>query len=129
MNLFKLSVLVVGLICIITPCLAENNEQNQQTPQSSTVLVNTDRGGSIKRPKAPDRQQVTCAYDGEMMYLNFAIPEGMATLSVTDESMKVLTYEIDTTPLDICVTTGALIGNVYIELETEKGNIFTGTIE
>ncbi|MDE6478649.1 MAG: hypothetical protein K2L45_00135 [Muribaculaceae bacterium] len=53
----------------------------------------------------------------------------MATLSVTDDSLQVLTYEVDTTPLEVYVTTGALSGTVYIELETEKGNTFSGTIE
>ena len=119
----------IGMLSICSVSLAEPTQQTEQTQPQTVILVKNNKDTHIKRPKAPDRQQVICAYDGEMICLNIAIPEGMATLSVTDESMKVLTYEIDTTPLDICVTTGALIGNVYIELETEKGNIFTGTIE
>ena len=125
MNLFKLTLPLSALICLCAPCMAESNPPTQH----HVVLVKTSRGSSEKRPKAPDRQQVTCAYDGEVMSFNFAIPEGMATLSITDDSLQVLTYEVDTTPLEVYVTTGALSGIVYIELESEKGNTFSGTIE
>lgn len=129
MNLLKVTVAVVCSICLATPCSAENNQQASQNPKSTTTLVKTNRGASIRRPKSPDRQQVTCTYDGEVMNINFTISEGMAMLSVTDDSLQFLTFEIDTTPLDVYITIGAHTGTINIELETENGNIFSGTIE
>ena len=81
------------------------------------------------RPKAPDRQIITCAYDGETLHLSFIIPEGTATLSVTDETLLTSTYQIDTTPLDVAVQVGELFGTISIEMETEAFNSYNGIFE
>ena len=101
---------------------------DKQVPK---VLITLQKVGTKMKPlrlKAPDRQVVTCAYDGEEMYLSFAIPEGMATLSVTDESLLSSTFEIDTTPLEVTVPVGELCGTVTIEMETDSDHHYYGVM-
>lgn len=106
---------------------AENSAQ--ETNQSTITLTKSVRTNPIKRPKAPDHQVITCAYDGEELHFSLMIPEGMATLSVTDETILTATYEFDTTPLELSIPVGLLLGLVSIELETENGNIYTGIMQ
>lgn len=106
---------------------AENqNGQNQRPP---ILLVKKNRGASTIRPKAPDRQVITCAYDGDALHLNFALSEGAATVHVTDETLITTIFEIDTTPLEATIIVGCLEGACTIEMETEKNNTYSGTIE
>lgn len=105
---------------------AENSAQ--ETNQSTITLTKSVRTNPIKRPKAPDRQIVTCTYDGEELNLNFVIPEGMATLSCTDETLLTATFEFDSTPLQVSIPVGKLWGTVSIELETANGNTYTGSL-
>ena len=96
--------------------------------QSTTILVKQETGKPIRRPKAPDRQVVTCEYDGENLHLSFVYPEGSATLSVTDDSLLTATYLIDTDPLDLKVSVGSLSGTISVKIETEYGNTFVGDL-
>lgn len=113
-----------GLLCLSSAIQAEPVQQSQQ----STTLIKNRKDNKQQRPKAPDRQIVTCAYDREDLNLTFVIPEGKATLSVTDETLLTATYDIDTTPLEVSVAVGSLIGTICIELETENGNTYYGTM-
>ena len=92
------------------------------------TLQKKSRGLGTQRPKAPDRQQVTCAYDGEVIYLNFAIPEGMATLSVTDGTGLTAIYNFDSSTLEVCISVGQLYGTVSIEVITGNDNTYNGTM-
>ncbi|MDE6548637.1 MAG: hypothetical protein K2L22_06540 [Muribaculaceae bacterium] len=126
----KIRFTLLGLTLLSSLCLSFSSmhAENEQ-PQRSTVLEKTETGFKPIRPKTPDRQIVTCVYDGEELHLSFVLQEGNATLSLTDDSLVTVTYEIDTRPLDISVSVGSLYGPTSIEVSTEKGNSYTGTIE
>ena len=130
MRHLKISTTIIGLCILSAFCKAEQNQPSAPKPQKvPIILVKINKGVSSRRPKAPDRQVVTCAYDGEEMCLSFVIPEGMATLTVTDESLLSSTYEFDTSPQDVSVIVGYLEGKVSIEIETEFGNVYKGEID
>lgn len=93
------------------------------------ILVKKGKEVIAGRPKAPDRQVITCTYDGYGMDLNFTYSEGMAVLTVTDENLQGLVYNIDTSLLDVYVPVGNLAGAINIELETEHGNVYEGEIK
>lgn len=122
----KLYATMLGVCILSSLCMAEPTQSSQQKPKAPITLVKRNNGVANGRPKAPDRQVITCAYDGETLHLSFIIPEGTATLSVTDETLIASTYQIDTTPLDVNVPVGELFGSVSIELGTETGNIYKG---
>lgn len=130
MRHLKISTTFIGLSFLSALCMAEQNQPAAPKPQKvPIILVKINKGVSSKRPKAPDRQVVTCAYDGEDMHLSFVIPEGMATLSVTDESLLSSTYAFDTSLQEITVIVGALEGAISIEIGTEWGNVYKGEID
>lgn len=129
MRHLKISTTIIGLCFLSSLCMAEPTQPAPKTQKVPIILVKINKGVSSRRPKAPDRQVVTCAYDGEEMCLSFVIPEGMATLTVTDESLLSSTYEFDTTPQAVSVIVGYLEGKVSIEIETELGNVYKGDID
>ncbi|MBD5287016.1 MAG: hypothetical protein HDS27_05755 [Bacteroides sp.] len=129
MNSKQLSTSLITLCLFGMTCMADPPGQSQQTPKSPITLGKPNKGVSAGRPKAPDRQTITCAYDGEQLHLSFVYSEGIAILSVTDETMTTNLYFIDTSPLEVTVQVGKLSGKVYIEMETELSNIYQGRIE
>ena len=128
MNSKQLSTSLITLCLFGMTCMADPPGQSQQTPKSPITLGKPNKGVSTGRPKAPDRQAITCAYDGEQLLLTFVYSEGMATLSVTDETLLSSTYEIDTAPLVVTVPVRDLIGTILIELETESGRQYIGEL-
>ncbi len=128
MRIKRTLTLAVSIYLCLT-CMAEQNQQSGQSRQSTILLVKKNRGASTIRPKAPDRQVVTCAYNGEDVELSLTLPEGNATLYITDQTHSTKTYEIETAPLEVNVATGELMGRISIEMSTEKGNIYIGEIE
>lgn len=108
--------------------LAEQNSKGSK-PRPPITLHKGNGHGHINRPKAPDRQRITCSYDGMTLELDFTISEGISTLNVTDETPQCLTYTIDTSSLCVSVPVGPLSGSITIELNTERGNNFTGIIQ
>ena len=129
MNIKRFSTSIITLCFISTLCIAEPNQQSAQKQKAPIILVNPNKGVSSGRPKAPDRQTITCAYDGEQLHLTLVYSEGTATLSVTDETLLTSTYEIDTAPLVVTVPVGELNGTISIELETQRGNSYSGYFE
>ena len=127
---FKNILVLVNILSLSSLCMAEYANPTQ-TEARKTPIVLTKKGKDtiVGKPKAPDRQIVTCAYDGEELHLSFLYSEGTATLSVTDETLLTSIYQIDTTPLDISVSVGELFGTVSIEMETENGNSYYGEIK
>ena len=121
---------MLGLVLISSTSLPYSYIHAEKEAQSKTIFLRK-MGTGMKplRPKSPDRQVITCAYDGEILHLSFVIPEGTATFSVTDETLLTSTYEIDTTPLEVSVSVGELFGTVSLEMETALGNGYNGIIE
>lgn len=123
-------IVLIALVCSgpFFTTRADQKESEKKEPSTFTLLKAV-RSNHQGRPKAPDRQVVTCAYDGEDLRISFVIPEGTATLSVTDETLLTAFYQFDTTPLEVTVPVGALQGTVYVEMETESGNFYQGELE
>lgn len=109
--------------------VAENQSSSGVNRSEKIVLEKRIKHGSIQRPRTPDKQVVTCLYDGMGLELTLVFSEGMATLTVADECLNEYTFSVDTSILDIYVPVDDLTGTIYIKLETEKGNIFEGSIE
>ncbi len=122
--------IMLGLALLSSACLSLSAvSAEKEAPKRMITLQKTGTRVKPFRPKAPDRQIVTCSYDGEELYISFVIPEGMATLSVTDENALNASYQFDTSPLETTITVGPLQGTIYIEMETERGNVYQGEIE
>ena len=118
------------ILMLVAPSLASAEQPSgNQKPRPPILLHKSNKGGHINRPKTPDRQSITCTYDGMTMELNFTISEGISTLTVTDETPQCITYTIDTSALYVSVPIGSLSGSITIELYTERGNHFTGIME
>lgn len=107
---------------------AEKSSENRK-PRPPILLEKGNPHGHINRPKAPNRQSITCTYDGMTLELDFTVSEGISTLTVTDETPQCVTYTIDTSTLQVSVPVGTLLGSITIELDTERGNHFTGILE
>ena len=118
------------MILLATPFMAfAEQSKNGSKPHPPITLQKGHKGAYIKFPKAPDRQSITCAYDGMSLELDFAISEGVSTLTVTDETPQCSTFIIDTSTLSVSVPVGFLSGSISIELDTELGNHFTGIMK
>ena len=106
---------------------------DQSSPQGGSrppiILTRSNGQGYLKTPKAPDRQVITCSYDGEMLTLNFIYSEGWAALSVIDDCGYDAKYFVDSSDLYIQLYIGPLIGTIYIQLETEADKDYQGVLE
>ncbi|MDE6695284.1 MAG: hypothetical protein K2K25_00230, partial [Muribaculaceae bacterium] len=129
MKQIRLLLLLITLMFGFTNIVAENHSSSGVNRYEKIVLQKSKNHGSIQRPRTPDKQVVTCLYDGTGLALTFVLSEGVANLTITDDSLFESNQVIDTSTLDIYVPTGELSGCITIKLETEKGNIFEGIIE
>lgn len=126
----QLKSIFIILTMLAVPTLAAADQKSGGSKPRPPITLEKKLGhGHMNRPKAPDRQSITCVYDGMSMELEFIISEGISTLTVTDETPQCLTYTIDTSILNVSVPVGSLSGSISIELDTERGNHFTGIFE
>lgn len=121
-------IVIMLLACFPFIALADQSSQSDNSGKKITLQKGNNHG-YIKTPKAPDRQVITCTYDGYGMDLDFTFSEGMGVLTVTDETFQPHVYDIDTSLLDVYVPVGNLAGTIDIELETENGNVYEGEIK
>ena len=129
-NMRQLKSIFIILLALALPSLAVAEQKSgEKKPRPPITLGKSCAGSSIKRPKAPDRQSITCTYDGTIMEFYFTVSEGISTLTVSDETLQCMTYIIDTSTLEVSVPVGILSGSISIELDTERGNHFTGVME
>lgn len=63
------AVILAALIGIYSVGIADSGQQSPH-PKVPITLVKKNGGVPTIRPKAPDRQVITCAYDGEALHLN-----------------------------------------------------------
>ena len=126
----KLTLIIFTLIFASIPfvCVAELPPSKEES-NTIIILQKTQNKRHSKYPKSPDRQIVSCSYDGEGIELTFVYSEGISTLTITDDVLNENSYVIDTSCLNVYVPAHGLVGNIYIKLETEDGAIFEGQIE
>ena len=120
--------LIIGLLIAL---FGSNTGLAQTTPQpgNSTKIDVPIRGKNPRnkndRPKSPSRQNIDCIYSDGILSLYFLLPEGEATLTVTDFSTGLSTqYVFDSTePADIYI---GELSAAYIYIETEYGHAYEG---
>lgn len=77
------------------------------------------------RPKAPSMQNVMCEYDDGFLTFEFAYPEGVCELQLTDLSTGEMVVEY----FDSAVTEPVYVGyhsTASLTVSTENGNTYTG---
>lgn len=125
----KLKKLLIAVMLAATMMPAWADQSTSQGDSRPPIILTRGReDGHINRPKAPDRQIITCSYDGEVLTLNFVYSEGLV-LSIKDEECNEYIYCVDSAALFIQVPVGNLNGTIHIQLETEYGRFFEGFIE
>lgn len=82
----------------------------------------------MSRPGAPDRQRVSCYYDGETIVIDFYYPEGECLVTLTDLYTGMTQCHSDNSSgLEISVPVGEIFES-SIEVSTEKGNKYIGLL-
>lgn len=90
------------------------------------ILKPRDPVSQQNRPKSPSRQEVTCLYIEDSLYINFAIPEGECDLYLYD----LTTGETISATFDSYESEPIYIGyhnSAEITINTQSGNSYTGT--
>ena len=106
---------------------AEATERTQNLPSGTTVVLKS-RGKLPKgRPGMPSRQIINCTYDSGELTIDFTIPEGMCEVLLTEASGMTMSYTVDSSNLTATVFVGT-ISDSEIELSTESGNTYSGTL-
>lgn len=80
------------------------------------------------RPQLPSRQHVECVYVDGTLHFDFVIPEGEAVLTVTDGLTGISAQYVFDTDAHAEVTIGYLSA-ASLEIHTDAGNTYTGTIQ
>lgn len=124
-----LSIIGLGLF-VISPINAGEDDSKvlgTDTPIPVKIVLPS-LPSNPHRPKAPSKQHIECWYcDGELSF-DFVIPEGECTLYVTDYATGFITqYSFDSSD-HANVYVGALPNGGSLEIHTETGHTYTGTI-
>lgn len=120
--------LIIGLLIALfgsNTGLAQNTPQTGKTTKVIVTKSNKDISNKNDKPKSPSRQSIDCIYSDGMLSLYFLMPEGEATLTVTDLSTGLSSqYIFDSTePADIYI---GELSAAYIYIETEYGHAYEG---
>lgn len=126
--MIKKITLILGLLIAFSWSSIGLAQTTPQTGKTTKVIVTKSKKDIIDkndRPKSPSRQSIDCIYSDGMLSLYFLLPEGEATLTVTDLSTGLSSqYIFDSTePTDIYI--GELPA-AYIYIETEYGHAYEG---
>ncbi len=134
MNLKHLALGVVSVIIFtIVPTQAQNptppkedtDTETKKKPRSTIVFYR--KTNPQLRPQAPSRQSIESHYCDGTLYVEFSIPEGLCTLTVTDND----TQESDQTMFDSSVPSEIYIGEVsdaHFEILTGNGKTYQGDL-
>lgn len=125
MNKFFQITLILSLCIYFIPSASAGSENNgtkaTQTLKSSGSKIS-------KRPRIPNGQEVVCAYDNEVVEIQFKYPEGDANVKIGDGvSGETQVYYIDTSSCSI-IPLPTDYGNVCLQITTEMGNVYEGML-
>ncbi len=130
----KSSLLTLGIASILFPMsllLVSSTDKPEQKPaanKSVKAVLSSESKNTALRPKAPSRQVVTCAYDGEYLMFDFVVPEGECDVVVTEWfSNAQQSYTIDSSILTADIHVGELYEST-VTVTTEKGNVYTADL-
>lgn len=122
----KLKHLLLGL-ALIAPSIISADDNG--TPPSNGVTIPLYPKRPIKyRPKAPSKQSVTATYANGILTVIFAIEEGNANITLTDETSQNVYSDTFDTAEAFAVNVGETSA-LSIEIVTENDNTYYGTIE
>lgn len=115
--------LLMALICSDQAFAQMANQGGNSTP--IVVPVYRKDRDRTDRPKSPSRQYIDCVYSEGVLSIGFLLPEGEATISVTDLASGASSqYGFDSAePADIYV---GELSAAYIYIETEYGHAYEG---
>ncbi len=106
-----------------TPIRVDAQSTQQNVSKQVVVLK---KKTSTARPRTPDFQEVVCEWEDDVLSISFDIPEGNASVTVTNSSgMPVLIDTFDTSFIysDVVGDLSTLCG---IEVVTDDGNSYIG---
>ena len=107
---------------------ADSSTENRASIPTVSTVLNGSRNPH-RRPSAPSRKLIWCNYDGESITVDFASPEGVCSVYITDLNTNVVkSYSIDSSELSVSFYVGA-ITRCAVEIATENGNSYTGILE
>lgn len=123
------SVLLFASLGLFLMSAAELKDRKPVSKTNSERIILTPAKDSVAlRPKAPSRQVVTCAYDGEYLMFDFVVPEGECDVVVTEWfSNAQQSYTIDSSILTADIHVGELYEST-VTVTTEKGNVYTADL-
>lgn len=117
------------LMMLVSLSVLGSSSTQQATPRPPIILERGTSHGHINRPKMPERQTISCCYDGEGLLLSFLCSEGLSAISITDENRQIEIKDLDTSKLEIYIPVGFLSGIIYVQLRTQREVIYEGIIE
>lgn len=103
-----------------------NSSEISATPVP--VIITDTKTNPNGRPQLPSRQHVECVYADGTLHFDFVIPEGEALLTVTDGLTGISAQYVFDTDAHAEVTIGYLSA-ASLEIRTDAGNTYTGTIQ
>lgn len=125
----NLKTILIIMLMACTGSIVYGEPSNQKTSKVVIALQKSRGANSQNKPKSPDRQVISCAYDGEVMELHFAFSEGVVDIAISDAEMQEAVYSLDSSSLEIYIPIPDLVGPINITLNTERGVSYEGSIE
>ena len=121
-----LTTVIFFLFSILSIAADNDTDDNEiENDEDITIIVTNPTTNPTVRPKAPSRQRIDCHYTNGILYIQFALSEGICELTVIDtKTGDSQVYYFDS-------TVGAFIniGNLTsfeIYISTEIGNSYFG---
>lgn len=121
-------IIIIALTSYSEIGIALNNGKQQVTKAIHGVLKRKETKSPDKRPRLPNRQIIEYIYDGELLTIEFVLPEGECLVILTDQTTGIpMRFNIDSEELiaEVCV---GEINESSIELITDTGNSYIGML-
>lgn len=123
MQIIRLTVLIiVSVFCLQT----QADDNKEASSNVSIYFLKRGGDGRTDKPRMPSRQCVYGIYDGENLYIEFSIPEGMCDMAVSDSYGFEQTYQFDSNSPS--VTYVGEVETAEITITTSCGNVYEGSI-
>lgn len=119
-------IISIVFLCVLLYFPLRGADDSAESTQ--IILLKEISNNRDNRPRTPSRQQITCIYDGECIYINFLIPEGQCSLLVTEQNLGISNcYSFDSE--DETVVRLGIIKNAMLRIDTGFGKSYEGAIQ
>lgn len=119
---------IISIVFLLTLLYLPVKGADNSAEPSQIIFLKEIGNNRDNRPRNPSRQQVTCLYDGECVYLSFLVPEGQCNLIITEQNIGVTNYYIFNSEDEIAIPVG-IIKSSILRIDTEFGKSYEGLIE